>query len=90
MFTKKNELQGVIFLQDFPYFATSPSQAPGCFGCTEIGQPDQPIGVTVHSYCVDESFENLLQRYVGEDDRRVAVDDEKTQFFLNIQYFFVI
>ena len=30
--------------------------------CTEVCQP---IGVTVHSHLV-ESFENLLQRYVGE------------------------
>ena len=48
-------------------------------GCTEIGQIGQPIGVTVRSHCF-ESFENLLQRYVGEGWG--AVDDEK-----NPQYF---
>ena len=52
-------------------------------GCTEIGQIGQPIGVTIHSHCV-ESYENLLQRYVGEGG--VAVDNKKTQFFLNTLY----
>ena len=52
-------------------------------GCTEIGQIGQPIGVTVHSHCV-ESFKKLLQQYVGEG--WAAVDNEKTQFFLNTLY----
>ena len=43
-------------------------------GCTEIAQIGQPVGVTVHSRCL-ESFENLLQRHVGE--AWVAVDNEK-------------
>ena len=42
----------------------------------------QAIGVTVHSHCV-ESFEGLLQRYVGE--KGVAVNCEKTHFFKNTQ-----
>ena len=41
------------------------------------------MGVTVQSHCV-ESFENLLQRHVGEG--WVAIDTEKTQFFLNTLY----
>ena len=49
-------------------------------GCTEIGQINQPMGVTVHSHRV-ENFENILQWYVGE--KWVAVDNEKTEFFLN-------
>ena len=39
-------------------FATSPSAALGCYW---LYKNYQPIGVTVHSYCV-ESFEGLLQR----------------------------
>ena len=34
--------------------------------------------MTVHSHCV-ESFENILQQYVGEG--WVAEDNEKTHFF---------
>ena len=45
-------------------------------GCTEICQP---IGVNARSHCV-ESFENF-QRYIIEG--WVAVDNEKTQFFVN-------
>ena len=41
------------------------------------------IGATVHSHCV-KNFEGLLQRYVGEGG--VAVNCEKTQFFLNTLY----
>ena len=41
------------------------------------------MGVTVHSHCV-ESFEGPLQQYVGEGG--VAVNCEKTQFFLNTLY----
>ena len=37
----------------------------------------QPIGVTVHSHCL-ENFEDLLQRHVGEE--LVAVDCEKYIF----------
>ena len=42
-----------------------------------------PIGATVHSHCV-ESFEGLLKRNAGEGG--VAVNCEKTQFFLNTLY----
>ena len=44
---------------------------------TENGQP---IGVTVHSHCV-ENFKDIFQRYVGEG--WVAVDCD---FLLNILY----
>ena len=57
-----------------------PRKDLAAIGCTEIGRP---IGVTVHLHCV-ESFENPLQRYGGEG--RVAMDNEKTHFFLNTLY----
>ena len=43
----------------------------------------QPIEAIVHLHCV-ENFQDLLQRYVGEGG--VAVNFEKTQFFLNTLY----
>ena len=54
-----------------------PCKQWAAIGCTKIGKIGQPIGVTVHSHCV-ESIENLLQRYVGEG--RIAVANKKTQF----------
>ena len=57
-----------------------PRQYWAAIGCTENGQP---IVVTVQSHCA-EDFENLLQRCVGEG--WLAVDCEKTHFFLNILY----
>ena len=61
-------------------FIILPSQALwAAIGCTEIGQIGQPIGVTVRSHYCFESFENLLQRYVGEGWG--AVDDEKKHNF---------
>ena len=53
-----------------------PRQPSAAIGCTKNYQP---IGVTVHSLC-DESFEGLLQPCRRG---RVAVNCEKTQFFLN-------
>ena len=66
----------LLFLRNFIIMPTLPRQHWAAIGCTEIGQP---IGATVHLYCVD-SFENLVQRYVGEG--WVVVDKEKSQFFL--------
>lgn len=59
--------------KNFHYIATSPSRKHWA----AIGQIGAPIGVTVHSLYV-ESFENILQRYIGEG--WVAMDKEK-QFF---------
>ena len=82
-------VQGVqencVVFHEFPLPVLPPPRKDlAAIGCTEIGRP---IGVTVHLHCV-ESFENPLQRYGGEG--RVAMDNEKTQFFLNtlyLQYF---
>ena len=62
-------------------FPPLPRKHWAAIGCTDIGKP---IEVIVHSHCV-ESFENLLQRYVGEG--KVAADNEKTYFFLNTLYY---
>ena len=48
-----------------------------------VNKNHQPIGVTVHSYCV-ESFEGLLHSVAVEGG--VAVNCEKTQLFLNTLY----
>ena len=61
-------------------FATSPSLALVCYWLYKKGQP---IGATVHSHCI-ENFEGLLQLYVVEGG--VAMNCEKTQFFLNTLY----
>ena len=58
-----------------------PRQLSAAIGCTKNYQP---IGVTVHSHCV-ESFEGLLLRCRREGG--VAVNCEKTQFFLNTLYY---
>ena len=56
-----------------------PRQHSAAIGCTKSYQP---IGVTVHSHCV-ESFEGLLQRCrLG----RGCSELWKTQFFLNTLY----
>ena len=52
------------FSKNFPYFPPLPRKHWAAISCTEIGQIGQP-GVTVHLHCV-ESFEYLLQRYLGE------------------------
>ena len=69
----------VFFSKNSRKFATSPSQALGCY---MLYKNYQPIGVTVHSHCV-ESFEGLLQRC-----RRGRGCSElwKTHFFLNTLY----
>ena len=56
-----------------------PRQDSAAVGCTKNYQP---IGVTVHSHCV-ESFEGIFSD-VGEGG--VAVNCEKTQFFLITLY----
>ena len=78
-------VQGVqencVVFHEFPLPVLPPPRKDlAAIGCTEIGRP---IGVTVHSHC-GESFENPLQRYGGEG--QVAMDNEKTQFFLNTLY----
>ena len=55
-----------------------PRQHSAVIGCTK-NCTKKPIGVTVHSHCV-ESFEGLYSD-VGEGG--IAVNCEKTQFFLN-------
>ena len=47
-----------VFFKNSRKFATLPRQHSAAIGCTKNYQP---IGVTVHSHCV-ESFEGLLQR----------------------------
>ena len=60
-----------VFFQEFSLFChLSLAKNWAGISCTKIG-------VTVHG--VDDSFENLLQRYVGEG--RVAVNDEKNTIF---------
>ena len=66
----------VLFPRIFIILPPLPRQHWATIGCTNIGQ--HPIGVTVHSHCV-ESFEKLLQRYVGEG--WVEVDNEKNTIF---------
>ena len=75
-------VQGVqencVVFHEFPLPVLPPPRKDlAAIGCTEIGRP---IGVTVHLHCV-ESFENPLQRCVGEG--WVAVDNEKNTIFLN-------
>ena len=54
--------KNAFFCKNFHYFATSPSRKHwAAIGCQEIGRIGQPMGMIVHSLCV-ESFENLLQR----------------------------
>ena len=53
-----------------------PLQHSAAIACTKNYQP---IGVIVHSHCVES-----LHRYVGEG--WIAVDIGKTQFFLNTLY----
>ena len=48
----------VFFSRIFESLPPLPRQHSAAFGCTKI---QQPIGVTVHSHCV-ESFEGLLKR----------------------------
>ena len=68
-----------VFLSILESLSPLPRQHSAAIGCTKNYQP---IGVTVHSHCV-ESIENLLQD-VGEGG--VAVNCKKTQFFLNTLY----
>ena len=61
---KKKNVQGVhlilcFFFKNSRKFATTPSTARGCYW---LYKNYQPIGVTVHSHCV-ESFDGLLQQY---------------------------
>ena len=51
-------LNSVFFSKNSRKFATSPSPALGCYW---LYKNYQPIGMTVHSHCV-ESFEGVLQR----------------------------
>ena len=74
------KLNIVFFTRILESLPPLPRQHSAAIGCTKNFQP---IGVTVHSHCV-ESFEGLLQRYV--DEGGVAVNCEKTQFFLNTLY----
>ena len=71
-----------VFSKNSRKFATSPTPALGCYW---FYKNYQPMGVALHSRCV-ESFEGLLQQYVGEGG--VAVNCEKTQFFLNTLYMY--
>ena len=73
-------LQGVQdklwgFQEFFIILPPLPRKHWAAIGCAEFGQP---IGVTVHSHCV-ESFENLLQRYVGEG---LVEEGNENAFFL--------
>ena len=75
----KKKVQCVcVFSKIFHYLQPLPHKHWAAIGYTEIGQIGQPIGVIVHSHCV-KSFENLLQRYVGEGLN--AVDNEKKNIF---------
>ena len=64
----------IVFFSNSRNIATSPSPALGCYYWLYKKLPE-PIGVTVHSYCV-RSFES---RDVGEGG--VAVNFEKKQIF---------
>ena len=64
-----------FFPRIFESLSPLPRQYSAAIGCTK---DYQPIGVTVQSYCT-ESFENLLQQYVGKG--WVAVDNEKNTNF---------
>ena len=80
--TTFNRTEGlyVICYKNYRKFVPPPSPALGCYW---LYKNYQPIGVTVHSHCV-ESFEGLLQRC-----RRGRGCSElwiKTQFFFNILY----
>ena len=63
----------VFFPRPLKSLPTPPRQHSAPFGCTIN---DQPIGITVHSHCV-ECFEGLLQRW------RLAVNCEKHNFLMN-------
>ena len=64
----------VFFSRILESLPTLPRQHSTSIGCKKNYQP---IGLTVHSHCV-QSFENLLQRYVGEGG--IAVNCEKHNF----------
>ena len=66
-----------VFFKNSRKFATSPSPALGCYWL--YNKNYQPKGVTVHSHCVESSEVSYTD--VGEGG--VAVNCEKTHFFLN-------
>ena len=63
-----------FFFKNFHYFASFPSQALGCHWLYRNLPANR-----IDSHC-HESFENLLQRYVGKG--WVAVDNEKPVFLV--------
>ena len=54
-----------VFFPKNYFYPPLPRKHWAAIGYKGIDQIDQPIGATVHSKCV-ESFDNLLQRYVGK------------------------
>ena len=77
-------IQGVyLILCFFPRILESlpplPHYHSAAIGCTNF----QPIGVTVHSHCVENT---LKVSYSDVGEGGVAVNSAKTQFFLNTLY----
>ena len=57
-----------------------PHQHSTAIGCTH---DYQPIGVTVHSHCVESSLGALKVSYIHVGEGGVAVNCKKTHFILN-------